>query len=157
MAQPTPPKRGGIHPTYGIFIGGGELDDEYKLTGTRHYKYTAQRRGAKVINSIEQALLKAIDSKDTDKFNGKLETTKSSMENELDKESFVKQLKKKVRLHGQQSFYAIMQGTTILNLLDHHHKFTVEEVIAQHELRCDEPAPDLDPDTGIETETSRQL
>ena len=96
MAQPIPPKRGGIHPTYGVFIGGGDLDAEYKLTGLRHYKYTAQRRGAKVINSIEQALLKAIESKDSDKFNGKLETTKSSAENELDKESFVKQLKKKV-------------------------------------------------------------
>ena len=43
-----------------------------------------------MINSIEQALLKAIESKDTGKFNGKLETTKFSMENELDKESFVK-------------------------------------------------------------------
>ena len=100
MAQLTEPRRGGIHPTYGIYIGGGELDDEYKLTGTRHYKYTSQRRSAKVINSIEQALLKAIESKEIDKFNGKLEITKSSMDYELDKEGFVKQLKKKVRLHG---------------------------------------------------------
>ncbi len=37
------------------------------------------------------------------------------MENKLDKESFVKQLKKKVRLHGQQSFYAIMKDNLILN------------------------------------------
>ena len=50
MAQPVPPKRGGIHPTYGVFISGGDLDNEYKLTGLRHYKYTAQRRGTKVIN-----------------------------------------------------------------------------------------------------------
>ena len=97
MAQPVPPKRGGIHPTYGIFIGGGDLsggdlDDEYKLTGLKHYKYSVQRRGAKVINSIEQALLKAIESKDFEKFNGKLETTKLSMENELDKESAVLQV-----------------------------------------------------------------
>jgi len=158
MAQNTPrPRRGGIHSTYGVYIGGGDLDDEYNLTGTRHYKYTSQRRSAKVINSIEQALLKAIESKETDKFNGKLETTKSSLENELDKESFVKQLKKKVRLHGQQSFYAIFQDNKVLNLLDHHHKFTVEEVIDQYKLRCEEPAPELDPDTGVETEESKQL
>lgn len=156
MAQPTPPKRGGIHPTYGIFIGGGDLNDEYRLIGTRHYKYTSQRRSAKVTNSIEQALLKAIDSRETDKFNGKLETTKSSMTNELDKDSFVKQLKKKIKLHGQQSLYAIMHNTQVLNLLDHHHKFTVEEVIDQFELRCDQPPRELD-ENGDETVTSIQL
>ena len=95
-AQPIPPKRGGIHPTYGIFIGGGDLNDVYQLTGVRHYKYTSQRCSAKVINSTKQALLKAIDSKETGKFNRRLETTESSMDNELDKDSFVKQFKKKV-------------------------------------------------------------
>ena len=64
MAQ-IPPKRGGIHPIYGVFIGGGELDENYRLSGTRHYKFTTQRRGAKVVNAIEQALLKAIESKDS--------------------------------------------------------------------------------------------
>ena len=78
------------------------MDDEYKLVGDIHYKYTSQRRSAKVINSIEQALLKAIDSTELCKFNGSLETTPSTKDNELDKEAFVKQLKKKVRLHGQQ-------------------------------------------------------
>ena len=72
-------------------------------------------------------LLKAIESKDTDKFNGKLETTESSMENELGKEFFVKQLKKKVRLHGQQMFYVIRQDMRVLNLLDHHHKLTTHQ------------------------------
>ena len=66
-------------------------------------------------------------------------------------------IKKKVRLHGQQTFYAISQDMTVLNLLDHHHKFTVEEVIEQYEVRCEEPTPELDPMTGLETETSKQL
>ena len=50
-----------------------------------------------------------------------------------------------------------MQNTKVLNLLNHHHKFTVEEVIDQYELRCEEPAPEIDPNTGQETETSVQL
>ena len=147
------------HPSYlyGTYIGVGDLNDEYRLTGTRHYKYTSQRCSAKVINSIKQALLKAIKSKYIDKFNGKLETTKSSMENELDKDSFVKQLQKKVRLHDQQSLYTINLNNQVLNLLDHHHKVTVEEVIDQYELRCVMSDPDLDPNTGLETDVSIQL
>ena len=78
------------------------------------------------------------------------------MTNELDKDSFVKQLKKKIKLHGQQSLYAIMHNTQVLNLLDHHHKFTVEEVIDQFELRCDQPPRELD-ENGDETVTSIQL
>ena len=156
MAQ-VPPRRGGVHPTYGVYIGGRELDENYCLTGTRHYKYTSQRRSAKVINSIEQALLNAIDSKDTAKFKGNLETTPSSKTNKLEKEAFVKQLRKKVRLHGQQSLYTITYQGRVVNLFEHHHKFTVEEVIEQYETRCDEPDPEYDPDTNLETQTSVQL
>ena len=50
----------------------------------------------------------------------------------------------------------VYQGE-VLSLFDHYHKFTVEEVIDQHELRCNEPEPDLDPVTNLETETSKQL
>ena len=92
MTVRPPPRRGGEHPTYGVFIGGSELHDEYKLVGTRHYQYTSQRRSAKVINSIKQALRKAIDLKEVSKFNGGLETTPSTKDTELDKEGFVKQL-----------------------------------------------------------------
>lgn len=156
MAQ-DPPRRGGQHTTYGLFIGGSDLDNQYRLTGTRHYKYTSQRRGAKVINSIEQALLKTIDSPTSPKFNGNLLRTPSTQDTELDKLNFIKQLKRKVQLHGQQSFYAAFSQSQVLSLFDHYHKFTVEDIIDQYELRCDEPPPDLDPITGIETETSRQL
>ena len=157
MALQQPPRRGGVHPIYGVFIGGGELDNTYNLAGTRHYKYTAQRRSAKVVNSIEQALLKAIDAKDIDKFNGNLEITPSSSTNEIDKETFVKQLRKKVRLHGQQSFFTITYQGQVLSLFDHYHKLTVEDVIDQYELRCDEPDPIVDPTTQVETDASKQL
>ena len=152
-----PPKRGGEHSFYGIFIGGSELDNTYNLTGTRHYRFTGQRRGPKVVNSIEQALLKIIDSNDACKFNGNLEKTESSPSNEIDKVNFIKQLQKKVRLHGQQSFYAIMYQAEVLSLFDHYHKFTVEEVIDQHEYRSTEPDPVIDPDTLTETDESKQL
>ena len=156
MATRPPPRRGWEHPTYGVFIEGTKLDDEYKLVGTRHYKYTSQCRSAKVINSIEQALLKTINSKEMSKFNGSFETIPSTKETELDKEGFVKQLKKKVRLHNQQSFYATFYQGKILSLFDHNHKFIAKEVIDQHELRSNEPKPELEPTTNIETETSIQ-
>ena len=152
-----PPKRGGEHPTYGIFIGGSFLDNQYKLTGARHYRYTSQRRSAKVVNTIEQALLTTIESKTAPKFNGNLEKTPSLNENELEKLNFIKHLKRKVQMHGQQTFYAAFYQDEVLSLFDHYHKFTVEEIIAQFELRCEEPDLDLDPDTDIETETSKQL
>ena len=61
----APPRRGGNHPTYGVFLGGSPLDNDYWLTDTRHYRFTSQCRGAKVINSIKQALLSAINSKES--------------------------------------------------------------------------------------------
>ena len=96
MTTRAPPRRGGEHPFYGLFIGGSELDNQYKLTGSRHYKFTSQLRSAKVINSIEQALLITIDSQTSPKFNGNLERTPSTQETELDKLNFIKQLKRKV-------------------------------------------------------------
>ena len=62
-----------------------------------------------------------------------------------------------MRLHGQQSLYTITYQDQVVNLFDHHHKFTVEEVIEQYELRCNEPSPKLDHNTNLETETSVQL
>ena len=50
-----------------------------------------------------------------------------------------------------------MQKIQVLNLLDHHHKFPVEEVIIQYKLWCKESDLELDPSTGIEAETSKQL
>ena len=72
MAQ-VPQRQGGEHSTYGIFIGGSFLDNQYKLTGARHYRFISQRRITKVVNSIEQALLPTIESKTAPKFNENLE------------------------------------------------------------------------------------
>ena len=133
------------------------LNNQYRLSGTRHYRCTSQRRSAKVLNSIEQALLTTIESKTSPKFNGNLEKTPSSNENELEKLNFIKQLKRKVQQHGQQTFYTAFYQNEVVSLFEHYHKFTVEEIIDQYELRCIEPPPELDPITGNETDESRQL
>ena len=156
MAAISPPRRGGDHPIYGIFLGGNELDNDYKLLGSRHYKFTGQRRGPKVVNSIEQTLHSLSNSKDSEKFTGKLETTPSANTNEIDKERFIKLLRKRVRLHGQQSFYAMTYGQAVVPLFDNYHKFTVEEVIEQHKDRCEELCPDFDTN-GVETKDSESL
>ena len=110
-----------------------------------------------MINSIEQALLSTIQSSGQAKFNGNLETTPTTQGMEIDKLNFIKQLKRKVQLHRQQTFYAVFLQDEVLSLFDHYHKFTVEEIIAQYELCCNKPEHDINPVTGQETETSRQL
>ena len=122
--------------------------------GTRHYRFTSQRRSAKVINSIEQALINTIASKDSEKFNGSLEKTASTSEYEMDKETFIKRLKKKVQLHGQQTFYAVEYDGEVVLLFENYHKVTVDEVIVQHEIRSEEADPELDDATGLETDES---
>ena len=109
------------------------------------------------MNSIEQGLLNTIESKTAPKFNGNLEKNSLAGENELEKLTFIKNLKRKVQLHGQQTFYAAFYQDEVLSLFEHYHKFTVEETIEQHELWCKEPDPKLDPNTGVETDTSKQL
>ena len=101
--------------------------------------------------------MSTISSKDSENFHGNLDRTESFSLNEMDKGNFIKQLQKKVRLHGQQIFYVIMYQEQVVSLFEHYHKFTFEDVIAHHEFRCEEPDPEIDPDTNLETEESQQL
>ena len=55
----TAPKRGGIHRSYGLFLGGSALDDKYQLINARPYKYTTQLRNPKQLASIEKTLMTA--------------------------------------------------------------------------------------------------
>jgi len=136
------PHRGGDHHIYGIYLGGSELNDNYELTGTRTYKYSAQRRHPKAIGSLEQALIDARDSTTIPKFNGQLELDKTaSSEPEVDKAEFVKLLKDKVKHYGQQSFYVANIDGHAVSLFENYHKLSVEDVINQHTARCNEPAP----------------
>ena len=70
---PISPKRGGIHPQFGKFIGGAKLNDRYETVGASGaslYRFSTQRRHEKTIASIEKMLRDARDSTTGLKFNG---------------------------------------------------------------------------------------
>ena len=70
----VPSQRGGTHTTYGIFIGGAQLDDNYHLLPNRSaYRFSTQGHHEKTIASINQKLRDARDSVTTVKVNGQLE------------------------------------------------------------------------------------
>jgi hypothetical protein len=134
-----PPKRGGIHPIYGKFIGGAKLDDEYKLVQGNNslYRFSTQRRHEKTISSIERALRESRDSTTAIKFNGTLEPTDGNA-NEIGKERFVALLKKRVKEHGQQTFYWIRDtDSKLVDLFENAHRFKLESVIAEHDRRLE--------------------
>ena len=136
---PIPPKRGGIHPTYGKFIGGSKLNDAYQTVGVSDnlYRFSTQRRHEKTITSIEQKLRDSRDSITTIKFNGTLEP-KASVSTEIGKERFVTLLKKKVKEHGQQTFYWIRDTDgSVVDLFENAHRFKLDAVIAEHNRRME--------------------
>jgi hypothetical protein len=72
----VPPKRGGIDPIYGVYLGGASLDNNYTQTTDIRmtYRFASQRRNVKTISSIEQQLMLARDNVTTLKFDGQLES-----------------------------------------------------------------------------------
>ena len=88
-----------------------------------------QRCGAKVVNSIKQALLSTTNTKDYEKFNGSLETTHSLAQNKIDKATLIKLLRKEKRLHLEQLLHLIEYMRYICLLLDTYHVFTTEQVL----------------------------
>ena len=115
-----PPKRGGIHPTYGKFIWGAKLNDNYELIEDNNslYRFATQLRHEKTINSIERFLREARDTTTAIKFNGTLEPTVGNL-NEIGKERNVTMLKRRIKEHGQQMFYWIrnIDGSVVWTLI----------------------------------------
>ena len=133
----VPPKRGGIHPTYGKFIGGGGLNDAYEVSDSEFslYRFSTQRRHEKTITSIESKLRDKCDDQTGIKFNGALEPTIGTT-NEIGKERFLVLLKKRVKEYGQQTFYWIRDtNNKVVELFEHTHRFKLEAVIAEHYRR----------------------
>ena len=133
--EPIPPKRGGIHPTYGKFIGGARLNDAYEIVEGDNslYRFFTQRRHEKTITSIERALRESRDTTTAVKFNGTLEPTDGNS-NEIGKERFITLvLKKCVKEHGQQTFYWIRDtDNKVVDLFDNAHCFKLDGVIAEY-------------------------
>jgi hypothetical protein len=136
------PKRGGTHPIYGVFLGGGSVRAGWNMDDAR-YRSSSQRCDEKSVGKVERGLTDARDKTTTLKFNGTLDldVTQGS-ERELDKDQFVRTIEQLTQEHGQQVFYAIEKDGTIHNLLRSSHLFTVEEVIASHMMRLDTNSTD---------------
>jgi hypothetical protein len=132
------PKRGGTHPIYGVFLGGGSVGPKWDMDDAR-YRFSSQ----KSVGKVERGLTDARDKTTTLKFNGTLELDGTEVsERELDKDKFVRTIEQLTREHGQQVFYAIEKDGTVHNLLRSHHLFTNEEVIVSHMMRLDSNSTD---------------
>jgi hypothetical protein len=133
------PKRGGLHPTYGKFIGGAKLTDQYMLvplTSGSYFRFFTQRRHEKTIGTIERDLREARDSTKSIKFNGTIDPTEGNL-NEIGKERFIALLKKRVKEYGQQTFYWIRDSDgKVVDLFEHSHRFKLDNVVAEHTRRC---------------------
>ena len=131
----TGPRRGGIHPTYGIYIGGSPLADDYTQVDPRtSFKFQTQRRDVKTAPSVERSLNEARDSTTVVKFAGNIDIKAGA--NELDKEAFIRTIRTLVRQHGHESFYAIKDDSgTVVDLLKNLPNFNLNKVQAEFERR----------------------
>jgi len=62
------PKRGGVHPEYGIYHGGEDLDHNWDLQPRYHFKYAMQCRNTKVAASLMKTFMEARESVSVLKF-----------------------------------------------------------------------------------------
>lgn len=140
----TSPRRGGIHPIFGLFMGGSDLDDDYKLKSQAPYKLTTQLRNPKQSGSSEQSLMDARTDATKLKFHGKLETS-ADCTTEYDKEEFLTALREQVNYYGLQNFYAMPdEDGKMRNLIVDSHLFDLESVKDEYESRLLRPTPVLD-------------
>jgi hypothetical protein len=148
------PKRGGTHPIYGVFLGGGSVGPKWDMDDAR-YRVSSQRRDEKSVVKVERGLNDARDKTTTFKLNGTLELDGTEgNERELDIDQFVRTIEKLSREHGQQVFYAIEKDGTIYSLIRSPHLFTVEEVIASHVRRLDSNSTDASQYDSFEKDDS---
>ena len=82
------PKRGGMHPIYGLFMEGSELTNDYTLKSITPYKLITQLQNSKQSSSSERILISARQNASSVTFKGNLETP-SNCTNEYDKDEFV--------------------------------------------------------------------
>jgi hypothetical protein len=152
IIHPTP-KRGGMHPIYGAFVGGGIMDKNYNIVNPR-FRCVSQLRTIKQLLSTQNALEQARDNISGVKFHGNLEVEESKLTTELDKRTFIEKVELLVKTYGFQSFF-YLQGPDgkMQSLLTHSHLFTLSDVIKEHRKRDGDHVPTLN-DEGDETAES---
>jgi hypothetical protein len=62
------PARGGIHSIYGVYLGGGEVQQAWLMDDHR-YRFSTQQRDEKNVPRVERCLKDARDKTTTLKFN----------------------------------------------------------------------------------------
>ena len=131
----TPPLRGGVHPIYGIFMGGSDLTNNYTLKSDTPYKYTTQLRNSKQSSVSEQRLMSRRSDVTAISFKGNLEISTPTA-TEYDKEEFVMALKEQVSYFGLNSLFAISDSNgAVFNLTESSHLFNLDNVIKEHDTR----------------------
>jgi hypothetical protein len=147
------PKRGGIHPIFGAFVGGGAMTADYKLDNPV-FRCVSQLRTVKQLQNIQTSLEQARDNTASLKFHGNLEIDDTKVNTELDKKNFVEKVELLVETHGFHSFF-YMKGADnkMYSLLTHSHLFTLTDVIQEHRKRSGSHDPECDV-SGNETAES---
>lgn len=149
---PTP-RRGGIHPVYGVFLGGSAMKDDYRLSSP-DFHCVSQLRSIKQLQIIQNTLEQARNSLTSIKFHGNVEIDDAKATTELDKNHFVKKVEQLVETYGFQGFFYMkaMDGSMV-SLLSHSHLFTLKDVLTEHANRLAPHVPITD-ESGVEMASS---
>ena len=144
----VPPRRGGTHPSFGIYVGGDSLTTDYHLASNQTYNSTSQLRNQKNVTVVETSLHAQKSDTTSLKFNENLEVSTSSL-TEYNMEGFMRAVGETVERFGFEPFFYIKHPTTgkMLYLPEEPHTFTLDIVETAHQARLVEPAPVMDPAT----------
>jgi hypothetical protein len=153
VANTPTPKRGGLHPIFGAFLGGSRMDETYHLV-TPKFHCVSQLRTVKQLQAIQTSLEQARDSTTSLKFHGNLELDDLKTTTELDKKNFIKRVDRLVETYGLQGFFYMkaLDGKMV-SLLTHSHLFTLNDILQEHKNRASAHVPVLD-SQGNETPES---
>ena len=151
----TTPIRGGNHPIYGIFMGGGDLADDYTLKSSMPYKFTTQLRNPKQSSTSEARLMTQRNDVTAISFKGNLEISTPTT-TEYNKEEFVTALKEQVSHYGLNLLFSMSDSAGKAHeLTENSHLFNIDSVIAEHELRLVMPPQVFSVlDSTVETQNS---
>ena len=139
MTTPVKPKQGGIHPIYGIYLGGAPLNPTYNLETENCFHHVSQVRNVKQANTNESALILHMEDSTKIKFKGNMELTACSS-SEFDKDGFLPALKERVKYYGLHNFFYVKDGAKMKYLLDKPHEFTFEQIKKDYENHLNKPS-----------------
>jgi hypothetical protein len=147
-------RRGGIHPVYGVFLGGSAMKDDYRVASP-DFHCVSQLRSIKQLQIIQTTLEQARDSLTSIKFfHGNVVIDDAKATTELDKNHFVKKVERLVETYGFQGFFYMkaMDGSMV-SLLSHSHLLTLKDILTEH-ANCLAPHVPFIDEAGVETASS---